>query len=56
MRRPKMVSTKPCSRTNALVEFLAEAPELLDMREELRTDLFLIRLGKSCNLRYGLFE
>src|SRR6516165_647729 len=43
-------------RANAFVEFLAEAPELLDMRQELPTDLFLIRVGKSCNFRYCLFE
>jgi len=43
-------------RADALVYFTAKRIELLDMREQPATDLVLIGVRQSRNLRNGLFE
>jgi hypothetical protein len=43
-------------RTDAFIYFTAKRVELLDMREQLATDLFLIGVRQPGDLRDGLFE
>ena len=43
-------------RANAFIEFLAELPELLDVRQPPPPDLFLIGIREGRDLRNRLFE
>ena len=42
-------------RTDAFVDIVAERAQLVDMRQEFATDLFLIGIGQIGNFRDRLF-